>query len=92
MWHDLKRLSPSAQPPGYAKRYSMRLLEQLAKCVHDACVNAGFHGFAAQRQSEDAFVSRTVSDAWKAFQHDAGAFPTFESSAIERLKSQLVPS
>jgi hypothetical protein len=92
MWHDLKRLSPSAQPAGYSKRYSMRLLEQLAKCVYDACVKAGFRGLAAQRQSENAFVSRTVSDAWKAFQHDAGAFPTFESSAIERLKSQLVPS
>src|SRR5208282_515747 len=28
MWDDLKRLSPSARPPGYAKRYATRLLEQ----------------------------------------------------------------
>jgi hypothetical protein len=92
LWQDLKRLSPSVQPPGYAKRYSTRLLEQLAQCVHDACTRSGFRGFAAQQQQKDAFVSRAVSDAWKAFQHDAGAFPTFESAAIERLKSQLLPT
>jgi hypothetical protein len=91
MWNDLKRLSPSVQPSGYAKKYSTRLLEQLAQSVFDACAATGFRGFAAQQQREDAFVSRTVSDAWKAFQHDAGAFPTFESSAIKRLKSQLTP-
>jgi hypothetical protein len=27
LWQDLKMLSPSVQPPGYAKRYSTRLLE-----------------------------------------------------------------
>ncbi len=91
LWHDLKRLSPSAQPPGYAKRYSTRLLEKLAECIYAACVKAGFRRFADQQHQTDAFVSRTVSDAWKAFQHDAGAFPTFESSAIGRLKSQLMP-
>jgi hypothetical protein len=91
MWNDLKRLSPSVQPSGYAKKYSTRLLEQLAQCVFDACSATGFRGFADQQQRADAFVSRTVSDAWKAFQHDAGAFPTFESSAIDRLKSQLMP-
>jgi hypothetical protein len=90
LWHDLKRLSPSVQPPGYAKRYSTRLLERLAECIYEACTKAGFRRFADQQRQEDAFVSRAVSDAWKAFQHDAGVFPTFESSAIEKLKSQLL--
>jgi hypothetical protein len=90
MWHDLKRLSPSTQPPGYAKRYSTRLLERLAECVYNTCAASGLRGFAEQQKRDDAFVSRTVSDAWRAFQHDAGAFPTFESTAIERLKSQLL--
>jgi hypothetical protein len=70
----------------------MRLLEQLAQCVYEACTGAGFNGFAAQQRRDEAFVSRAVSDAWKAFQHDAGAFPTFESSAIEKLKSKLSPA
>jgi len=92
MWDDLKRLSPSTQPPGHTKRYSTRLLEQLAKCVYNACLGSGLRGFSEQQKREDAFVSRAVFDAWRAFQHDAGAFPTFESSAIERLKSQLIPA
>src|SRR5258708_933160 len=92
MWDDLKRLSPTAQPPGHTKRYSTRLLEQLAKCVYNACLGSGLRGFSGQQKREDAFVSRAVSDAWKAFQLDAGAFPTFESSAIERLKRQLIPA
>ena len=36
MWQDLKRLSPSAQPTGYVKRYSARLLEQLAQHIYAA--------------------------------------------------------
>jgi hypothetical protein len=91
MWDDLKRLSPSAQPPGYVSKYSIRLLEGLAKCVFDACISSGLRGFSEQGKRTDTFVNRTVSDAWRAFQHDAGAFPTFESAAIERLKSQLLP-
>ncbi len=90
LWQDLKRLSPSAQPPAYAKRYSTRLLEKMAECVHEACTKAGFRRFADQERQEDAFVSHTVSEAWKAFQYDAGTFPTFESSAIEKLKGQLL--
>jgi hypothetical protein len=92
MWADLKRLSPSAQPQGYAKRYSIRLLERLAECVYKACEQSGFGGFAEQEKREDAFVSRTVSAASEAFQHDAGEFPTFESSTIEQLKNQIVPA
>jgi hypothetical protein len=92
LWHDLKRLSPSVQPPGYAKRYSTRLVEQLAKYIYEACTKAGFRSFTDQLRQENAFVSRTVSDAWKAFQHDAGAFPTFESSSIEMLKKRLLSS
>ncbi|SRR6266571_4092828 len=91
LWQDLKRLSPSVQQPGYAKRYSQRLLEKLGESIYEACKKAGFRQFADQQRQQDAFVSRTVSEAWKAFQHDAGAFPTFESSAIEKLKKQLLP-
>jgi hypothetical protein len=36
LWRDLKRLSPSAQPAGYTKRYSTRLLEKMAKCIYEA--------------------------------------------------------
>jgi hypothetical protein len=82
----------TAQPTGYAKRYSTKLLEKLAECVFEACTKAGFQRFADQQRLENAFVCRTVSDAWKAFQHDAGAFPTFESTAIEKLKKQLLPT
>lgn len=89
LWHDLKRLSPSTQPSGYAKRYSTRLLEKLAEYTYDACAKAGYRRFADQQLQAGAFVSRTVSEAWKTFQHDAGAFPIFESSAIEKLKKQL---
>jgi hypothetical protein len=88
-WQDLKRLSPSVQPPGYAKRYSTRLLEKMAECIFNACTKAGFQRFADQQNQKNAFVSRTVAEAWKAFHHDASAFPAFESSAINQLKQQL---
>jgi hypothetical protein len=91
MWLDLKRLSPSAEPPGYAKRYSKRLLEKLAECIYEACKNGGFRRFSDQQRLPDALVSRTVSEAWKTFQHDAGAFPVFELSAIEKLRKKLLP-
>jgi hypothetical protein len=90
LWQDLKRLSPSVQPSGYAKRYSTRLLQKLAECIFEACTKAGFRRFADQLVKKDAFVSRTVSEAWKAFHHDAGAFPAFESSAINELKRRLL--
>lgn len=90
-WKELKRLSPSSEPPGYAKRYPTRLLERLAECVYDACEQSGFRGFAEQEKREDAFVSRTVLAAWQAFQHDPEEFPSFESSTIDRLKNQIVP-
>jgi hypothetical protein len=88
LWQDLRRLSPSAQPPGYARRYSIRLLEELAECIFNACTKAGFHRFADQQNHQDAFVSRTPAEAWKAFQQDAGAFPKFEASAIDWLKQR----
>jgi hypothetical protein len=63
----------------------------VAECIYEACNKGGFRRFSDQQRQEDAFVSRTVSEAWIAFQHDAGAFPVFESSAIEKLKKQLLP-
>jgi hypothetical protein len=67
-------------------------LEQLAQCVYTACEESGFRDFAEQQKREDAFVSRAVSAAWQAFQHDPGEFPSFESSTIDRLKNQIVPA
>jgi hypothetical protein len=90
-WQDLKRLSPSIQPPGYAKRYSSQLLEKMAECIFSACTRAGLQRFSDQQKQRNAFVSRTVAEAWKAFHHDAGAFPAFESAAIAKLKKQLLP-
>jgi hypothetical protein len=90
LWKDLKRLSPSVRPPGYAQRYSTRLLEKLAECVFEACAKAGYRRFADQLKHKDAFVSRTVSEAWKSFHQDPGTFPTFESSAINQLQKRLL--
>jgi hypothetical protein len=89
-WQDLRRLSPATQPAGYAKRYSTRLLDQLAECIFSACINAGFHRFADQQNHKHTFVSRTVAEAWKAFYQDAGAFPSFEAAAIDGLKQRLL--
>jgi hypothetical protein len=88
-WLDLKRLSPSMQPPGYTKRYPTGLLERLAQYVYDACVATRFHSFAEQQNAHDAFVSRTVSQAWTSFEKDATAFANYEASALQSLKAHL---
>ncbi len=89
MWQDLRRVSPSAQPPGYAKRYSKRLLEELAGCIYAACQKAGLRRFSDQHPRGDAFVGGTIAEAWRIFQSDPEAFPAFEASAVEKLKEQL---
>jgi hypothetical protein len=88
-WFDLKRLSPSAQPPGYAKRYPARLLEQLAQIIHQACIAAIFQSFSDQKSSQNAVVSHAVSEAWTSFQKDAKAFSRHEQSALQSLRVRL---
>jgi hypothetical protein len=88
MWQDLKRLSPSVQPGGYAKRYPVQLLEQVAHCVYEECAGLGFRRFS-QHQSGSAIVGGAIAQAWEAFQRDAAAFGAYECSAIQALKSKL---
>jgi hypothetical protein len=90
MWQDLKRLSPSIQPGGYAKRYPVQLLEQVAQCVYQECRGLGFRRFC-QHQSGSAVVGGAIAQAWEAFQRDAGTFPAYEASAIKALRSKLAP-
>jgi hypothetical protein len=88
MWQDLKRLSPSVQPPGYAKRYPTQLLEQVAQCVYQGCVGLGFRRFSDHKPGS-AIVGRAIAQAWEAFQRDAAAFAAYETSAIKALRSKL---
>jgi hypothetical protein len=90
LWHDLKRVSPSVQPPGYAKRYPPRLLETVADSIYQACTAAGFRQFRDQLQNPALFVGRTISDAWNSFQQDADLFPAFETAAVEDLRKRLL--
>ncbi len=88
MWRDLKRLSPSVQPGGYTKRYPVHLLEQVAQCVFQGCVNLGFRCFS-EHQSGGAIVGGAVRQAWDAFERDAASFAAYEASAIQGLRSKL---
>jgi hypothetical protein len=89
-WNDLKRLSPSSEAPGYAKRYPTRLLVKLADCIFNACANAGFHPFADQQREAQTLVSRTLAEAWREFHQDAAEFSKFETLAIASLKRGLL--
>ena len=88
MWQDLKRLSSSAQPSGYMKRYPGRLVEQVGECVFQLCADLGFQRYSEQQRS-GALVGCAVAGAWAAFQRDAAAFPAHESSALQALRSKL---
>ena len=89
-WNELKRLSSSAEPPGYRKRYTSRLTEDFARCVFNACVEAGFRGFAEQQRNPDAFLSHAVFDAWTEFKRHPADFPQYEASALKSLKAHLL--
>jgi hypothetical protein len=88
MWQDLRRLSPSAQPPGYLKRYPARLLEEVGQCVYQLCVDLGFQRYSEQQRG-GALVGCAVAGAWAAFQRDAAAFPAHESVALAALRAKL---
>jgi len=88
MWQDLKRLSPSAQPSGYLKRYPVRLVEEVGQCIYQLCVDLGLQRYS-QHQGEGAIVGGAVSQAWDEFQRDAAAFAAYEATAIQALRSKL---
>jgi hypothetical protein len=88
MWEDLKRLSPSVQLPGYAKRYPTQLLEQVAQCVYQACGALGFR--RSSKNPEGAIVGAAIDQAWRTFQRDPTAFAAYESSALQALWGKLI--
>lgn len=86
-WDELKRLSPSAPPPGYTRRYPARLLEELAASVYQACVSSGFRSFKEQKQKRGIVtVGQTVDDAWNLFSIDATSFSQSEGPALQKLR------
>jgi hypothetical protein len=88
MWEDLKRLSPSAKPSGYTKRYPGRLLEEAGQCIYQLCVDLGFRRYSEQ-QRNGAMVGCAVTGAWAAFQRDAAAFPAHEASTLQALRAKM---
>lgn len=89
MWLELKRLSPSVEPAGYARRYPTKLLEEVARCVYKACEDLGFRRFSAH-QHGTAIVGDAIAQAWAAFHRDAATFPAYESSALQELRDKLL--
>jgi len=86
-WEELKRLSPSTQPPGYTKRYPAALLIELAEAVFQSCKDYGFLSFAEQkRNGVTASIGLTIDRAWNAFIADAATFPEHESAALRALR------
>ena len=88
MWLDLKRLSPSVQPAGYAKRYPTQLLEQVAHCVYQGCGGLRFRRFS--KNPGGAIVSAAIDQAWEAFQRDPAGFAAYESTALQALRRKLI--
>jgi hypothetical protein len=89
MWQDLKRLSPSVRPGGYAQRYPVQLLEKVAQHVYQECAGLGFQRFS-QHKSGSGIVGDAIAQAWKAFQKDAATFPAYEAAAIKGLRGKLM--
>lgn len=88
MWQDLKRVSPSVQPGGYAQRYPVHLLEQVALCVYQECAALGFRRFS-EHQPGTAIVGGAIAQAWEAFLRDAATFAPHEAMAIQTLRTKL---
>lgn len=85
-WDELKRLTSSAIPSGYNRRYPEVLLEKLAAVVHQTCIDSGFQDFADQaKQFGRASVSGIVNMAWNSFTTDAARFLQLEKSALQDL-------
>lgn len=89
MWEDLKRLSPSAQPSGYMKRYPARLIEEVGQCIYQFCADLLLQRYS-QQKGGSVFVGAAVAQAWEAFQRDAANFAVYEDAAIRALRSKLV--
>ena len=89
MWEDLKRLSPSAQPSGYMKRYPGRLIEEVGQCIYQLCADLGLRRYS-HHQAGGAMVGAVVAQAWEAFQRDPSGFAGYEASALRALKVGLL--
>jgi hypothetical protein len=87
MWEDLKRLSPSAQPSGYMKRYPARLVEGVGQCIYQLCADLSLRRYS---QQQGGSVSAAVAQAWEAFQRDAAKFAAYEAVAIRALRDKLM--
>lgn len=86
-WEELKRLSPSSQPPGYAKRYPPQLLAQLAFEVFEACRQSGFLSYKEQKErGASGSVLNTIDDAWRVFVGDAERFAEHATEALKDLR------
>ena len=88
LWQELKRLSPSTEPPSYAKRYPVTLLAELATIVHQACVAQSFrpshHG-----TDQTLFVAKSIGAAWDVFRQDATKYAAHENLALQGLRAKL---
>jgi len=85
-WEELKRLSPSSQPAGYNRRYPVKLLQELAEAVYQACSDASFRAFRQQNERFGAAsICCLVNQCWTSFVVDAAGFAAFEKTALQRL-------
>ncbi len=86
-WKELKRLSPSSQPPGFTKRYPPDLLAQLASEIFNGCRQSGFLSYKAQKSlSASRSVLNTIDESWRAFISDAERFPEHAAEALKDLR------
>lgn len=86
-WEELKRLSPSTQPSGYAKRYPATLLVELAAAIFQACRDSDFVSFQQQKKSNATFsIGSTVDRVWRAFITDAENFAERETAALNMIR------
>lgn len=88
LWQELKRLSPSVEPPGYAKRYPITLLSDLAQMVHQACAAQKFCP-SHQSTDPDFYVAKMIGAAWDVFRQDATKYAAHETGAIKELRTKL---
>lgn len=86
-WEELKRLSPSSQPSGYARRYPAELLSQLATEIFEACCASGFRSFADQKTTgASESVLGIIDEGWRVFVEDAGRFAKHATEALKQLR------
>lgn len=88
LWSELKQLSPSVEPQGYAKRYPTTLLADLAQIVHQACLAQKYRP-SHQGTDSTLFVAKAIGAAWDVFRQDATKYPAHELTALADLRIRL---